>query len=110
MAAILEFDEFIELYDDAFLVEVRASIRETGGAYDWCQRILRPTSRCSYCGTTGYYKDGQYDQEELTSCHRPKCTIKTETSEGETPLMRVACPSVLGFMAWSFSRASEDRA
>ena len=35
---------------------------------------------------------------ETKNCktYLPKCTIKTEISAGETPLIRLACPSVIG--------------
>lgn len=40
--------------------------------------------------------------------HLPMCTIKMDTSAGVTPLILDAWPSVLGFTAESFWRASEE--
>ena len=40
----------------------------------------------------------------------PIYTINTEISAGETPLIREACPMVLGCIFLNFSRASEERA
>ena len=38
----------------------------------------------------------------------PRWTIRMEISAGETPAMRDACPSDLGFILLSFSRASNE--
>ncbi len=44
-----------------------------------------------------------------TEAYRPICTIKMEISEGETPLMRLACPNVRGLTRANFWRASLER-
>lgn len=40
----------------------------------------------------------------------PRYTVSTETSAGETPLMRVTCPIVAGLILFNFSLASDDKA
>ncbi len=40
----------------------------------------------------------------------PRWTISIEMSAGETPAILDACPSDLGFILLSFSRASKERA